>query len=253
MKLKRQLIAALRHSISNAPISGVKLALTGIVSLAVALSICSCAQVASSSSSSLIRAIDASYAAPAVSVSVEGLAIATNVGRGTITQYGAVSTSPGAAIAVTAGSAALAQTHTPLASGQQQTVLIADKTSAKNEYTVTVLEDQATAAPAGTSSFRFLNQAAKTGKVDVYMVPGSATLGKSTPLSAGLALGNSSGYLNFTAQTVTMVVTPAGSTKAKYTSQPIALTGGEVRTVLILDTALTSNPPVEVFVADDVN
>jgi hypothetical protein len=31
------------------------------------------------------------------------------------------------------------------------------------------------------------------------------------------------------------------------------LTGGEVRTVLIVDTQLTSNPPVEVFTANDVN
>jgi hypothetical protein len=29
------------------------------------------------------------------------------------------------------------------------------------------------------------------------------------------------------------------------------LTGGEVRTVLIMDTKLTSNPPVQVAVADD--
>ena len=54
-------------------------------------------------------------------------------------------------------------------------------------------------------------------------------------------------------QTVTMVITPTGVTTSKYTSASLALTGGEVRTVLIIDTQLTSNPPVEVFMGNDVN
>jgi hypothetical protein len=33
----------------------------------------------------------------------------------------------------------------------------------------------------------------------------------------------------------------------------MGLVGGEVRTVLIVDTQLTSNPPVQVFMANDVN
>jgi hypothetical protein len=50
-----------------------------------------------------------------------------------------------------------------------------------------------------------------------------------------------------------MIITPTGVVTPKYTSQSIALTGGEVRTVLIVDTQLTSNPPVAVFVANDIN
>jgi hypothetical protein len=50
-----------------------------------------------------------------------------------------------------------------------------------------------------------------------------------------------------------MVVTPTGQLTPKYTSASLALIGGEVRTVLIVDTQLTSNPPVEVFTANDVN
>jgi hypothetical protein len=52
-------------------------------------------------------------------------------------------------------------------------------------------------------------------------------------------------------QTVTMDVTPTGLTKPQYTSTPISLIGGEVRTALIMDTQLTSNPPVQVSMADD--
>ena len=50
-----------------------------------------------------------------------------------------------------------------------------------------------------------------------------------------------------------MVITPTGLTTPKFTSTPLALTGGEVRTVVMVDSQLTSDPPVNVVIADDVN
>jgi hypothetical protein len=50
-----------------------------------------------------------------------------------------------------------------------------------------------------------------------------------------------------------MVVTPTGAITPRYTSAPIALTGSEVRTALLVDTQLTSDPPVEAFIANDVD
>ncbi len=89
------------------------------------------------------------------------------------------------------------------------------------------------------------------------MVPGGSTLADTIPLVTALPVGGTAGYISFPAQTVTMVITPTGAgtaaTTPKYTSSPIGLTGGEVRTILILDTKLTSNPPVQVFTASDVN
>jgi hypothetical protein len=49
-----------------------------------------------------------------------------------------------------------------------------------------------------------------------------------------------------------MVIVPTGTVTPKYTSTSLALTGGEVYTVLIVDTQLTSNPPVQVFMASDL-
>jgi hypothetical protein len=49
-----------------------------------------------------------------------------------------------------------------------------------------------------------------------------------------------------------MVIVPTGLITPKYTSATLALTGGEVRTVLIVDTQLTSDPPVAVYMATDV-
>jgi len=72
-------------------------------------------------------------------------------------------------------------------------------------------------------------------------------------LVATVPVGATAGYISFTSQTVTMVITPTGTVATKYTSTAMGLVGGEVRTVLIVDTQLTSNPPVQVFMANDVN
>jgi hypothetical protein len=229
--------------------------ITAPLSLALAAGISACTQVAGTSTPSLVRAIDASYIAPPVNVSVEGVTIAGNIGQGTITQYGTVTPSDQAEAEVTAstGNAMLVEIAASFPAGHQESVFLTDNGSANHEYTVTVLEDQSSPAPSGQSAFRFLNQAPKTGAVDIYMVPSGVTLANSIPLVADLPVGQIAGYVTFASQTVTMVVTPTGSSKPKYTSQPIALTGGEVRTALIVDTQLTSDPPVNAVVGNDVN
>jgi hypothetical protein len=237
------------------PLTRGRLAVFAAGSLALSLGITACTQVAGSNTPTLVRFIDASYSAPAVNVSVEGQTIASNAGPASISNYGTLSPSTSAEVEITAatGGAGLAKTTAPFISGNQESVFFTGGGSAGNKTAVTVLEDQSMSAPTGESSFRFLNQAVKTGAVDVYMVPSTSTLAKSAPLAEALAAGTATGYLTFTSQTVTLVVTPAGSTKVKYTSQPLALTGGEVRTALIVDAALTSNPPVTVVLGDDVN
>jgi hypothetical protein len=231
--------------------------LTAIVllSLAFALGFTACENVASYVQPSLVRVIDASYIAPAVNVKVEGTLLAVNIGQGTITPYGTLPASANAVIDVTAatGGATLVTTNGILLAGHRHSVFLTDNGAAPTGYEVTVLEDQQVPAAGGHSAFRFLNQAPKTGAVDVYMIPSAATMADTIPLVTGLPVGATAGYVSFTSQTVTMVITPTGLVTPKYTSAPLALTGGEVRTVLIVDTQLTSNPPVEVFMANDVN
>lgn len=231
------------------------LAVTALASLALALGLAACENVASYTQPSLVRVIDASYIAPAVNVQVEGTLLAGNIGQGTITPYGTLPASSAAAIKVTAatGGATLVSTNGTLLAGHQHSVFLTDNGAAPNSYEVTTLEDQQQAAAGGHSAFRFLNQAPKTGAVDVYMVPSGTTLANTIPIVSALPVGATAGYVSFTSQTVTMIITPTGVITPKYSSQPLALTGGEVRTVLIVDTQLTSNPPVEVFTANDVN
>lgn len=231
------------------------LAVIALAALLLSLGLAACENVAGYTQPSLVRVIDASYIAPAVNVKVEGTLLAANIGQGTITSYGTLAASSDAKIDVTAatGGATLVDTNGTLLAGHQHSVFLTDNGAAPNSYEVTVLEDQQVAAAGGHSAFRFLNQAPKTGAVDVYMIPSGVALADTIPLVAGLPVGATAGYVSFTSQSVTMVVTPTGTITPKYTSQALALSGGEVRTVLIVDTQLTSNPPVEVFTANDVN
>jgi len=235
------------------PLKMLGFALTVPASLAVALSLSACENVAPYTQPSLVRLIDASYIAPAANVLVEGQLIAANAGQGTITNYATVAANNAALIQVSAatGGSALVSTNGTLLPGHQHSVFLTDNGASPNGYQATVLEDQQVQAANGHSAFRFLNQAPKTGAVDIYMVPSGATLANTIPLVTGLPVGGTAGYITFPSQSITMVITPAGVTKPQYTGTPVALSGGEVRTVLIMDSQLTSDPPVLAVIAAD--
>jgi Domain of unknown function (DUF4397) len=220
-----------------------------------ALGLSSCTNVAGFTPTSLVRVVDASYIAPAVNVYVENTLFAGNIGQGYISNYGTVKPSPAAQIKVTqaTGGATLVAAAATLNAGMQHSVFLTDNGASPTAYIVTVLQDQQTPAAAGHSAFRFLNQAPRTGAVDVYMVPGSTTLADTIPLCTALPVGSTCGYVSFASATVTMVITPAGTVTPKFTSTSLALSGGEVRTVVIVDSQLTNDPPVQVVIAKDVD
>ena len=230
------------------------LALTSVVSLAAALGLSSCTNVAGFSPTSLVRVIDASYIAPAVNIYVQKTLFAGNVGQGYISNYGTITPAPAAVITVTraTGGAALVNASATLNAGAQHSVFLTDNGASPTQYIVTVLEDQQMPAATGHSAFRFLNQAPRTGPVDVYMVPADATLANTRALCTNPPVGSTCGYVSFASASVTMVITPTGTVTPKFTSTALGLTGGEVRTVVIVDSELTNDPPVKVVIAKDV-
>jgi hypothetical protein len=223
--------------------------------MAIAMGISACQVVSSFSQPSLVRVIDASYLAPALNIYVEKSLFAGNVGEGSVSNYGTTAPSTAAPVSVTAatGGATLASAAVTLKAGARQTIFVTDNGSTPTLYNVSILEDATTAAASGQSEFRFLNQATRTGPVDVYMVAAADTLANTVPICTKIPVGQTCGYVSVASQTLTLVITPVGLTTHKYTSTPLALTGGEVRTVVIVDSQLTSNPPVNVVIADDVN
>jgi len=232
-----------------------QLAVAAGLSTVLALGLSSCTNVAGFTPTSLVRVVDASYIAPAVNVYVENTLFAGNIGQGYISNYGTAKPSPAAQIKVTqaTGGATLVAAAATLNAGMQHSVFLTDNGASPTAYIVTVLEDQQTPAAAGHSAFRFLNQAPRTGAVDVYMVPGATTLANTIPLCTALQVGSTCGYVSFASATVTMVITPAGTVTPKFTSTSLALSGGEVRTVVIVDSQLTNDPPVQVVIANDVD
>lgn len=234
--------------------SAARLVLASAASLAVAFTLSSCVNVATYDQPSLVRVIDASYIAPAANVVVESIPVASNMGQGSIGIYATVPANNAALIKITeaTGDKALVTTNGTLQAGHHHSIFLTDNGAAPTGYQVTILEDQQVAASSGHAAFRFLNQAPKIGPVDIYMVPGTSTLANTIPLISGLAVGSTAGYTSFPAQTVTMVIVPKGLLTPKYTSASLALVGGEVRTILIVDTQLTSDPPVNVYMATDV-
>jgi hypothetical protein len=55
------------------------------------------------------------------------------------------------------------------------------------------------------------------------------------------------------AGTYTIVITPTGVITTPYSGSATQFTAGQVRTALILDAQLTSNPPYTVVMGDDLN
>lgn len=242
-----------------------KLAMAASCSVVLAMGLSACENVASFTQPSLVRVIDASYIAPAINILVEGTMLAGNIGEGYVSAYGTLPASPLATIKVTAatGGATLVSSSATLKPGAQHSVFVTDNGAAPTSYTVTVLEDQQVPAAAQHSAFRFINEAPRAGAVDIYMVPSASavtsgkpptiSLANSIPLYTNLAVGGTAGYISFTSQSVIMVIVPTGLTTPQYASTALSLSGGEVRTVMIIDSQLTSNPPVSAVIANDVN
>ena len=256
-----------QHALSNFPkpksddksrkVSAPMLGGLSFLSLVLSLCLAGCQTVSGFDSVSLVRVIDASYNAPAINVYVESALFSSNIGQGDITNYGALKPSNNATVKVTAASSttSLVTSNATLLAGKSQSVLITDINA---QYQVQVLQDQSTPAPSGHSDFRLLNQAPSTGPVDVYFLAGTSTTVYATakPVITALAVGATSGYVAIPSSTLYMVIAPAGTTLSTtattiYTSAALPLIGGEVRTVLIVDPLLVTEP-VQVYVASDV-
>jgi hypothetical protein len=220
-----------------------------------------CQIITGVSTSSQVRVIDASPDAPGIDIYQGGLAMAYNLGFGTVTSY--VSVSPGAST-ITADTASTKQVLTTAtatyAASKQYTVLIGNVAANLQQ---TVLTDQSLPAPSGQISLRVLDQATRyTGGVDVYLVPSGTALSLAAPILTNVIFGGNSGYINVPAGTYSIVLLPTGTvpvdatgtapaTKPIYSGTATAYAVGAVRTILLLDNQVLTNPGFQAVIADD--
>ena len=244
-------------------------AVTGL-SLAAAFGLSACENVASSTSWALLRVIDASYVALQSQqggvnfyLNNGGVVslISANMGAPTVSYYGSytpTSASGTARVYVTATTVskptttnAINYTDVTLKGGTQHTVFLTDNGSTSSDTVLTVLEDKNVSAPSGDFCIRILNQAPSTGDIDFYLVPSGSTLAN-TKLLATVPKGQPWGYQCYAAGTYAVTFTQSGLTTPKY-AVTTSFTSGQILTYLVVDSAYTTDPPVAVVIANDVN
>jgi hypothetical protein len=164
--------------------------------------------------------------------------LAYNLSFGTMTSY--VPMSPGS-YTLTADRAGtrqtLVSTNTTLAAGKQYTAIIGNNLASLQQ---TVLLDQSQPAPAGEIALRFVQQATRSGAVDVYLVPRNGRSANTSPIAINLSFGANSGYLSVPAGTYAIAIVPAGTTLVSSTvtllsGAQIDYASGSVRTIVLID------------------
>jgi hypothetical protein len=212
--------------------------------------------------SAQLRVIDASPDSGVIDSYQNNSALAYNLGFGTMTSY--VPMSPGA-YTVAADKAGTRQTLVAstdtFVAGKQYTEIVGNSLVNMQQ---TVFLDQSAPAPAGQIAVRLINEATRSGAVDVYLVPMSGRLMNTSPIAVNLSFGANSGYINVPDGTYAVDVVPAGSALASSTATLLSgaqvdYASGAVRTVVLIDqetlgaqhAALT--PGVQTVVADDVD
>jgi hypothetical protein len=226
-----------------------------IASVAAILSILSgCQAIVSSPPVSQVRIITASPDAPALDIYQGDTALTFNLGSGTITSYIPLPAGNYTINAETAGSRQILSTSKAIfAPSTQYTVLIGNSASSLQQLTLT---DQSQPAPTGQISLRFINQATRTGAVDIYLVPAGQKSTAVTPVVTGVAFGANTGYLNVPAGTYSLVMLPAGTVPnstnvVTYTGAQVNYSAGTARTIILIDQQLVTTPGLKVITAED--
>jgi hypothetical protein len=209
-----------------------------------------------------LRVIDASPDAPGIDAYQNGTALAYHLDFGEMTSY--VAMTPGA-YTLAADRSGTRQTLTTgsasLMPGRQYTAIVGNISANLQQ---TLLLDQAVPAEAGKIAIRFVNEATRSGPVDVYLVPHSGHLMLNPPLTTALGFGTNSGYLLVPAGTYAIHVVPAGTvpvstTVTLMTGPQIEYSSGAVRTVVLIDHELLGThasglvPGVQAIVANDAD
>jgi hypothetical protein len=213
-----------------------------------------CQAIVSNPSLAQVRVINASPDAPGLDIYQSNNALAYNLGSGTITSY--IPFTPGT-YTVTADSTGTRQILTTskatIAPSTQYTLLIGDASASLQQL---VLTDQSQPAPTGQVALRFINQATRTGAVDIYLIPAGQKLTAISPVVTGIAFGTNTGYLNVPTDAYTLVMVPTGtvptSTRgASYTGAQVTYPSGSARTIILIDQQLVATPGLQVITAAD--
>jgi hypothetical protein len=172
-----------------------------------------------------LRVVHASPDAPNVDVSVDGKVVLTNVPYGTAS----VTSSFKDKAAYTILAANLVASIEPVA-----------------------LTDDNTPPTSGNVKVRIVHGAPSAGPVDVYVTAPGDDLAAATPTLSAVPFKAASDYLSVPAGSYEIRVTVAGTKTVAIDSGTVALTAGQIRTVVALD-AVGGGAPFSALVLADLN
>jgi Domain of unknown function (DUF4397) len=218
------------------------------------LALTGCQAIVSTEPQAQVRVIHATPDAPGLDIYQGPNALAFNLGFGTVTSY--IPLTPGTYTinADTAGSKqTLSSAKTTFVASTQYTVLLGNSITNPQQLTLT---DQSQAAPSGQVALRFINQATRTGAVDIYLVPAGQKLTAVTPIVTNAAFSTNTGYLNVPTGVYSLIIVPTGTVpasgvSASYTGPQVTYSAGAARTIILIDQQLPTTPGLRVITAED--
>ncbi|HSS97444.1 MAG TPA: DUF4397 domain-containing protein [Terriglobales bacterium] len=199
---------------------------------------------------SQLRVVHASPDAPNVDVAVDGKVVLNNVPYGTASDYLAVkSGSRRITVAPTGSTTNVIDVKTDLANKKHYTVLAAGLVA---DIAPLQLTDDTTAPGSGKIRLRVVHGAPSAGSVDVYVTAPGADISTATPTLSNVAFKAISDYQEVPAGSYEIRVTLTGTKTVAIDSGTVALTAGQVRTVVALD-AVGGGGPFTALVLADLN
>lgn len=207
-----------------------------------------------------LRVIDTSSSAGGVDIHIGSNVLAYNIGFGSVVNYTPVL--PGTYtinVDQASTSTVVSSVRGSLVAPTEYTLLIAS-TSAGTQ--AQLLTDQSQPAPGTQSLIRIIDQASQVGSVDIYFVPQGGSLLTTKPIATAVNLNDIRTGITVPTNTYQVVLLPAGTvpvaatattaaTVALYTSAATSFPAGSARTLVLLDTQITTTPPVQLIVVSD--
>ncbi|HEX7159404.1 MAG TPA: DUF4397 domain-containing protein [Edaphobacter sp.] len=224
------------------------------VLIAVGTLLSGCQGIVNSPTASQVRIIAASPDAPGLDIYQNNVAIAYNLGFGTITSYVPIDPGTYTTAATSSGTKqVLSSNKATFVTATQYTVLIGNVAASLQQLT---LKDQSQPAPSGQIALRFIDQATRVNGLDAYLVPAGKKLTDVTPVTTDLTFNVNTGYLNIPTGTYTLVLVPTGTvptstTIATYTGPQVTYSQGSATTIILIDQQLVTTPGLQVLSAPD--
>lgn len=214
------------------------------VSVAAVMLLCSNCGSGNSSTSTELRALQASPNEPTtLNVVLNSQALFSNLALGAPTAYSTVTSGSQTLVVEPSNSTTASINETiNLSAGTHNTLITANYAA---NLTPILLTDLTSAPPSGDFQIRIANAAVEAGSVDIYILPpgsSSPSNGGVTPTVSALGFTSSSTYQTLAAGTYTIIVTPTGFPVVQYinTGSSLSFAAGQNRTFVILPTATGS-------------